>query len=750
MKKILCACAIALATCGTAGACGYDYDDFETYGTWFFSSFEDDYSFFSTQKYKGNIEDWTKYLGISYEDAEYLVLKVGKNEIEAAINGYLADPKLKFMNADFVKKNRRALQYLVCAKTIEPYATRDYNPYWEWGYYWNDEGPAISELGEEFVETLIQACETETDKELKLRYGYQLVRYAHYLHRYSDAVAYFDKYVEPLKIKNEVYYYALSQKAGAEYNLSKYSQAVKNFVSVYVNSTDLKEKAYQSIFSYCDGYFLPFSLVQMCETQEQKFDMYLLLAYNSFADPLQMARKITDIDPNASQARKLIMKQIRQLEDHYHSEVWSSLITIESVNDFHLTGNDKIYNSTIEYLEQMIGRASDPDFWNMTLGYVHFLNSDYDKAKLALDKVSAKTKSENPDIKNVYQYIDICQLKTITKETETEFFNSHKDVLMQYPVCDYLRKVLANRYFVAEDYVKAFLVANSAYNVTEYFPTDMVESIIELSQKKDKTPMEKWMTDFEPATIVRLQKTAMNGAIASEDIAKAIDLKNKYSINDKVPFEMFGHNIYNVYGLDYGIYNDYVADVIGNSKNVSVTATLEKLMQLARGEDAAAAKANYVLGNFYYNVSHMGMCRNYLKGIDTPDYYNSEYDNYMNTGELEISTFDKNKAKQEEYFPVVRGTYANTATIAEKYFKRAETFQIGDEFAAHVVFGLIKCDQAKHQENGTWYSSMYASPLFERLAKDYASTQYADEVRTNCVYYYYYSYFTPEEEQGDY
>ena len=751
MKKLLYACAIALATYGTASACGgYDDEDYAAYGSWFFSSFENDFAFFEPNQYKGNIEDWSKYLGISYEDAEYLVLKVRKNEIEAAINGYLADPNLKFMTSDFVKKNRRALQYLVCAKTIEPFATRDYTLYWEWSYYWYDEGPAISELGEDFIDELLQACETETDKELKLRYGYQLVRYAHYLHRYSDAIKYFETYVEPLKIKNEVYYYALSQKAGAEFNMQKYSQAVKNFVKVYVNSTDLKESAYRSIFNFCDGYFLPSSLVQMCETQEQKFDIYLLLAYNNFSDPLQLARKITDVNPDAQQARKIIAKHIRQLESYYQDQVWSQTLFIESGNEFRLTGNDKIYSATIEYLEQIASRAKEADFWNMTLGYVYFLNSDYDKAKYALDKVSAKTKSENTDINKVYQYIDVCQLKTITKETETEFFNSHKDVLMDYPVGSYLRKVLANRYYVAEDYVKAFLVMNDVYSIAEYYPTSFVESIIAFEQKKDKTPMELWMTEYhDDELIIRLQLTAMKGAIASADIEKAKEVKEKYEINDKEPVEMFYHNIMNIYGLDYGLYGDYVADVVGNAKKVSLTATLEKLMQLARGNDAAAAKANYVLGNFYYNLSHVGCCRNYLKNISSPDYYCWEYENYANTGELDVYKFDKNEQKQEEYFPIIRGTYTNTINLAERYFKQADLLDLGDEFAAHVAFGLVKCDQARKQEFDYWGNSMYASPLFARLAKDYSSTRYADEVRTNCVYYYYYSDVEDEPEDGD-
>ena len=337
-------------------------------------------------------------------------------------------------------------------------------------------------------------------------------------------------------------------------------------------------------------------------------------------------------------------------------------------------------------------------------------------------------------------------MKTITNETETAFFNSHKEVLNEYPVNNYLRKVLANRYYVAGDNVKAYLVYNSSYNVAEYFPTKMVEAMIELAQKKDKTPMEKWMMDDSPETILRLQLTAMKGAIASEDIEKAIELKNKYGIDDKEPMEMFCHNIMNVYGYGYGIYTDYVADVIGNSKKVSVTATLEKLMQTARGTDAAAAKANYVLGNFYYNLSHVGICRNYLKGFSSPDYYSYEYDNDMNTSVVEVDAFDKSNPKQEEYFGVVRGTYTNTINIAEKYFKRAETFEIGDEFAAHVAFGLVKCDQALNQENYSWWGSMYVSNKFAKLVNEYSSTKYANEVRTNCVYYYYYS--DVEEEDG--
>ena len=114
---------------------------------------------------------------------------------------------------------------------------------------------------------------------------------------------------------------------------------------------------------------------------------------------------------------------------------------------------------------------------------------------------------------------------------------------------------------------------------------------------------------------------------------------------------------------------------------------------------------------------------------------------------MEVFTFDKNAKKQEEFFPIIRGTFTNTVNLAERYFKQADMIDIGEEFAAHVAFGLVKCDQARNQEYDYWGGSIYASPLFARIAKDYSSTKYAEEVRTNCVYYYYYDSFLPEGEE---
>ena len=64
------------------------------------------------------------------------------------------------------------------------------------------------------VNVLIRSWNAETDKELKLRYGYQLVRFAHYNRKYDDALTLFDKYVETLDYKPKIYYDGVKILAG--------------------------------------------------------------------------------------------------------------------------------------------------------------------------------------------------------------------------------------------------------------------------------------------------------------------------------------------------------------------------------------------------------------------------------------------------------------------------------------------------------------------------------------------------------
>ena len=193
-----------------------------------------------------NIEEWQHQLGITYDQAYYLVYKASRTNLQNLIQGKkITDPKLEFANGVFAAKHMQALRYLSYAKYLEPYMTIHSNNTDSWNYR-----PDVTVANLKYnnvISTLEKSWAAEGDKELKLRYGYQLVRFAHYNREFKSAINYFNKYVEALKFKPAIYYYALDQKAGAEAGLQQYGAANYDFFVVFSRSKNLKESAFQSI-----------------------------------------------------------------------------------------------------------------------------------------------------------------------------------------------------------------------------------------------------------------------------------------------------------------------------------------------------------------------------------------------------------------------------------------------------------------------------------------------------------------------
>jgi hypothetical protein len=69
-----------------------------------------------------NIEEWVKYLNISYNDAYYLVFKAQKSDVDALIAGRaVSNAALSFATQSFVKQHIQALKYISYSKYLEPY-----------------------------------------------------------------------------------------------------------------------------------------------------------------------------------------------------------------------------------------------------------------------------------------------------------------------------------------------------------------------------------------------------------------------------------------------------------------------------------------------------------------------------------------------------------------------------------------------------------------------------------------------------
>jgi hypothetical protein len=435
-----------------------------------------------------NIEDWAKYLNISYDNSHYLVFESSKKSVDQLTKtGKSSDDKLAFANADFIKKNRQALLYLSYAKYLEPYMFHN-NLEIEgaWDYEKGEKNPAQLDY-DKVKNVLVKSWNAETDIDLKMRYAYQLVRFAHYTNRYKEAVSLFKKYVEVLNTKSVMYYYALDQKAGAERGLGNLIQANYDFFEVFSHTKNKKESAYISMNFTED---LDFNkLLKNAKTDQEKMDLYLLIGFKDFSNPLAAMRQIIKINPNADQAKILYARAINLIERTHLLMNFNEGEEAGKIPFFVSGGymtpelSASFMNDVIQLGKAQAAVSKDADFWNLSVAYLTIINRDFVNSENFLSKVNSKTSNYLAQKDVITTFLELNKIDKITPEIEQNLIKKYggllnfelvypkdyeygeeiftKEELAKSKMKDLVKDILANRYFLQGDKAKAFLLHNS-------------------------------------------------------------------------------------------------------------------------------------------------------------------------------------------------------------------------------------------------------------------------------------------------
>lgn len=731
-----------------------------------------------------NIEQWQKYLGLSYDETKHLVFKASREDIRALLAGKtVADKDLKFVTVSFITKHKQSLLYLAYAKYLEPYMTILEGDTEQWYYYAPE---TVSKLDyNKVTSVLIKSWNAETDKELKIRYGYQLVRFAHYNRKYQTAVNYFNSYVEPLNYKPAIYYYALDQKGGALKGLNKVDEANYIFTQVFSHSNDLKEGAFLSMTINNSPDFQ--RLLSQAETDKEKNDIYLMLGYLDFNNPLSSLEKIVKTSPDAIQAKVLMARAVNSIER-------SSLHTSASCDNCAAL-KDKRYPLASEaesssFFKQALSIAykmanspstKDKNYWNITTAYLNFVNKDFNQAKLYLAKVTPQNEIYKKQKENLDLYIYVSEQPKITPDVENQLYAKYKDSFSER--ADgysnfFLIDVLANRYFIQKDYAKSFLMSNSI-SALEWNPQMSILNDIEaFVNKKDKNEFEKHILDRAyPYYVTDEYKTSfdLNGYIQNMkgsiyvmegNLSKAREAYAKVSSKFRLqrsawfqsgpktmPFEegfdgfsgisnrIFGYNEIECFdcsdNMTMGI--DYMSDFkfIKSSMNkLDVVDALIKLQKMGESNNELGAKANYLLGNFFYNITNTGYYRHIFRFDE-------------NNGNSEKYRFsDKPDIYKNIYFKgyTWNSYFKNDVVTPQTYLEKAYTNAKDSELRARIAFALSKCEQALYYDTNKvssyyWLNSdqilIKDRKYFAELAK-YKGTAFYDQVKSNCRYFDYY------------
>ena len=742
-KKLLLVAVMLTALWGKSFACGWDSGDWYYYNLFSQEIMSDEryrpfLLIYGSRYYtndtlrNGNIEEWRQYLGLSYDDTQYLVFKSRRDDLQNLTKGKAAvDTKLAFATPEFVKKHKQALLYLAYAKYLEPYMRiipDNEGFYWDLPEYEHHAG----DLDYDKVKTVLtKSWNAESDAELKLRYGYQLVRLAHYTRRYKEAIQLFDQYVKPLNLHTEMYYYALSQKAGALRGLGETEKANREFIHVFSNSYDLKTLAYTSLTMGWENDINFADFVAGAADNNERNDIYFMMGYSDFNNPANEIEKIVANNPDAIQAKVLMVRAVNLIERSmlYSNLPWQDESRKARYPFLGKNQNDErtFFNQALRISDKQREKATDKNFWNLASSYLHFLNHDYDQASNYLANVKSNDNLYMEMVNHLTAFIDICRQPEITANVERTIFEKYGDIIKgssnyAYNSADhsFISVVLANRYDLQGEAAKSFLTLHSL-NAVEDKPNDkLINDIQSFLNKKKKTPLEEYIVSTRTDNVGDANNYLdyVKGVLRLTDgnfkeAKKLFEKRTRLKESKRV----FGNNIIVYYSGDEKdvMRDDYISEfpfIHDNMTELEVTDVLMQLQKIGEKKGDEAAKANYLIANFYYNVSVTGYYRHYLR-------------------------FDNNNAFNSFKFGYGDEPYKNTLQLSNEYLAKAKNTATDRELLAHIVFAQAKNAQQAMESSveSYWnYSRVVPDDQFNELDK-YKGTNYYNAVKTNCVYY---------------
>lgn len=791
----------------------------------FLKTYEDYYSSYGPNTEKNeNIEQWQAYLGLGYEETEYLVFKATEKDLRTLLDGEpVSEPKLEFADPEFVKKHRQSLLYLAYAKYLEPYMKRKSDLYYgnQWAYEKRQDAGDLDY--DRIKEVLKRSWKAEKDKELKLRYGYQLVRLAHYTNHFQEAIDYFNTYVEPLNHRPIIYYYALDQKAGAERGLGNYMQANTDFFTFFVHTKNRKQMAYQSM-KVTKELDLE-ALLKQADSEKARNDVFLLLGFNDFNNPLSSLKNIIKNTPDAIQAKVLMARAINQLEREILPIAYYCYNgkgdCLDDLEDRKIPF--VLHKKQAEFLEQTFQlaqqqsndqRVKEGDFWKLAAAYLAMLKKDYNQSKAYLGQVHSQKEKYRIQKQHLELLLELLHRDRIDEEFEESFLADYKNLVefreqnqrsyyRPYSTGDFVRDVLANRYFLQGAYGKAFLTQNKITALESNPDWRIIADLEKLTTKASKNDFEKYLMekaipsflqveskthkfeevqvpDFDYAAyLAHMRGTRYLAEEKLEEAKKEFEQLDPHFVLPRskikgwfdydfdgysgIPSKVFGVKYSGRFKGENQIDTTYIADfsfIPSKMNKLELTKVLIRLKELAGKSGNKGAKANLLLGNFYYNTTTFGYYR-YLLNFDLNNRNGLKYGGYWGYGGSNDN--DPSDYSKRIYFKNFMYTvgYRDDFEQSLKYYENGLNKVKDREMEARLLFAASQSEQglrytlgeadfAKQNEYINPYSEAYVYAFkkyvtknyrtyFSQLKERFEGTPYYEELQSHCSYFNYYT-----------
>ena len=681
-----------------------------------------------------NLQDWRTYFKNKpeTEELQQLIYEADSSSL-IALNKYLhgkaskADKELIKKNSltTFLRKKKKQypdfIPYLLYIRACSPFVAGDGN-YWNWDQEEDEELEARNLKMKELLDQGMKAYRGTASDFMKMRYGFQVVRLAHYLHDYELAIYLYNTLVEPLKVNSPVKYWALAHKAGALLHSGNTEEALYQFAVVYANSPNRRVEAYQGFQQFGGG--VCESCLSFAKNNQEKSAIWLLkgLTYESTPLNLEAMNEIYFLDPKSENLELLLSRELNKAEE----EVYEA----EQNGTPAATKSTAALNQIFSFVKQMAEKDNTlrPYVWQFGAGYLAFLKKDYKLANAYFAKVKQQ-QSANQLLQDQIHLLEIVQqyenIGQITPEKEQQFLEdiqwlekNENATLRTNRARTYVYDAIAKAYKLSGNEVKYALTTSGLGFVGE---TDyhFHEKMITYLRQPGTSPWEQFLLKKYPYSVDELLNFQARILMSNYQFKDAITKYDQVSSDSaiyKLWADPFSSRINDCHDCDY--------EETGKQEynGLIFAKRMVELRDLIRKDPANASRYHFLLGNAYYNLTYFGNAWSVIsfsESREIPD-----------------------EVKKEPYRPNAYNAFnAISCLAAEQEYEQTLKLAPNKEFASKAAFMAAKCEQNRY----------YISPDFDRqenpgtpakyrrnfrlLKQQYASTRYFQEIINECSYF---------------
>ncbi|MCX6144503.1 MAG: hypothetical protein NTZ35_14945, partial [Ignavibacteriales bacterium] len=508
--------------------------------------------------------------------------------------------------------------YLLFAKRCEPYVT-DFDR-------WDPEG-SVARVKDSLLALLKEgkifydSCPSEF---IKLRYGYQLVRLAHYSRQLEECRDIYDRYVEPSKVESIMRYWALEQKAGALRKLGLEAESSYLFSLVFDRCPSRRETSFSSFRITSDSAWNV--CLSLCRTPKERTTLFFLRGMRPQGNAVEEMRNMYEVDPTSAQLNILLVRELNKFEnDLLQLTPKENVAFYETYESFEEGKKEEVQSlrSLKEFVDRCVheARVKNLDLWRLALAYMEYMTAKYDEAQGMLERL--KNTTSNDSIRKqigLFQLaVEITRLRQIDDVTEDGLFRRVLDANHEK-----LKTLSINTFEklceMKGDSIKAYLCNHDLRDLQVNLDLELVDRILDWRIHKVKTSLDGYLVyhrlDYPDAgyeygygyyemrgdglvTLKELKGTILLGQNRLKE-AMGVFRQIPEAALERLRADPFKGRIKDCRDCDFAEKSEKPYN------KLSLTLSILELLDKIKNDPKRAAEYHFLLGNAYYNMTHFG------------------------------------------------------------------------------------------------------------------------------------------------